>query len=151
MDAVSNVSVTDDGPMVRAVARLPGCSPDIALAAFTDAGVLNRWWASAELTADLVPRGRYTVRFAAIGKVMDGRVVGYEPGRYLEFSWAWTHAADDPPRTVTVTAISEGDGTLLTVVHGPHGDDERELAARGEHREGWEFFLPRLATVVSGS
>jgi uncharacterized protein YndB with AHSA1/START domain len=151
MDAASGVSVTDDGPMVRAVLAGLECSPDTALTAFTDAGLLARWWGRGELTADLAPGGRYIVRFAAIDKVMDGRVVGYQPGRYLEFSWGWVHTPDDPPRTVTVTVAGEPDGTALAIVHGPHGDDERELIARGEHREGWEFFLPRLASVISGS
>ena|ERR1700733_4064022 len=149
MDAGNDVSVVDDGPMLRAVVRGLDCSPETALAAFTDADVTARWWGGAKLTADLVPGGRYTVRFEAIDKEMTGQVAGYQPGRSLEFSWAWAHTPDDPPRTVTVTVAGEPAGSVLTVVHGPHGDGKREREAREEHREGWEFFLPRLARVVS--
>jgi uncharacterized protein YndB with AHSA1/START domain len=149
MDAGTDVSVVDDGPLLRAVVRGLGCPPETALAAFTDADVAARWWGGGRLTADLVPGGRYTVWFEAIGEEMAGQVVGYQPGRSLEFSWAWTHTPDDPPRTVIVTVAGEPDGSVLTVVHGPHGDGERERVAREEHREGWEFFLPRLARVVS--
>jgi hypothetical protein len=33
---------------------------------------------------------------------------------------------------------------------GPHRDGAAEATARAEHREGWEFFLPRLGSLVSG-
>lgn len=150
MNAGGDVTVADDGPVVRAVVRGLSCLPETVLAAFTDPAVLARWWGSAELTADLVAGGRYTVRFAAIDRVMTGQVVGYEPGHYLEFSWAWAHSPGDPPRTVMVTVEGEPAGTVLTVVHGPHGDGADEEAARQGNREGWEFFLPRLARVLSG-
>jgi uncharacterized protein YndB with AHSA1/START domain len=149
-DVSGGVTVVDDGPMLRAVVRGLDCSLDTALAAFTDADVLARWWGRAELSADLVAGGRYTVRFEAIDRTMTGQVVDYEPGRYLEFSWAWAHSPDDPPRTVMVTVDGEPAGAVLTVVHGPHGDGEDEEAARQGNREGWEFFLPRLARVLSG-
>ena|ERR1700678_695729 len=150
MGAAIDVSVVDDGPMLRGSVRGLECSPETALAAFTEADVLAQWWGSGELTADLVSGGRYTIRFAAIDKVMTGQVAGYEPGRFLEFSWAWAHTPDDPPRTVVVTVDGDRAGLVLTVLHGPHGDRERERVAREEHREGWEFFLPRLARVLSG-
>jgi hypothetical protein len=44
MDATSDVSVVDDGPMVRAVLRALDCSPPIALTAFTDPAAT---WSSA--------------------------------------------------------------------------------------------------------
>jgi uncharacterized protein YndB with AHSA1/START domain len=145
----NTVTVVDDGPAVRAVVRLPGCSPENALAAFTDPALLATWWGRAELTADLVPGGRYVVRFAALDQTMTGEVVGYAAGHFLEFRWAWAHLPDEPSRVVTVTVDGQPDVTVLTVVHGPHGDDESERAARQGHREGWEYFLPRLADVLS--
>ncbi len=48
-----------------------------------------------------------------------------------------------------VTGAGTG-GSVLTVEHGPYGDSEAELAARAEHREGWEFFLPRLVSEMAG-
>jgi uncharacterized protein YndB with AHSA1/START domain len=149
-DGGGDVTVADDGLVVRAVVRRLGCSPATVLAAFTDPEVLARWWGSAELTADLAVGGGYTVRFEAIDRTMTGQVLGYEPGHYLEFSWAWAHSPDDPPRTVLVRVDGEPAGTVLTVVHGPHGDGEDEEAARQGNREGWEFFLPRLVRVLNG-
>jgi uncharacterized protein YndB with AHSA1/START domain len=144
------VTITDAGPMILATVSLPGCPPDRALAAFTDRAVLARWWRG-ELTAELVPGGRYHVAFPAIPAELTGRVVSYVPGRTLRFSWAW--AGDDarPESTVTVSArrASGPAGTLLSIEHGPHADDEAGRTAHAEHWEGWAFFLPRLPAAVA--
>jgi hypothetical protein len=50
---------------------------------------------------------------------------------------------------VTVTPDDAGTATALTIIHGPRGDGPAEAASRAEHREGWEFFLPRLAAQLS--
>ena len=153
-------TIEDAGAMVRAAVRLPGCPPERALAAFTDPAVLVRWWGGV-LSATLTPGGPYIVRFPQLGQAMNGQVVRYEPGSRLEFSWGWEHDPGAPRRTVlvTVTGGASTGGTELTVVHGPHGDgphgdgppgDTAEATARAEHREGWEFFLPRLGKLVSG-
>jgi uncharacterized protein YndB with AHSA1/START domain len=143
------VAITDSGPMIVATVALSGCEPGRALAAFTDPVVLARWWRG-ELTADLVPGGHYTVSFPKIPARMVGNVVSYVPGRSLEFSWAWD-GEDEPPSTVTVKAepADAGGSTVLTVEHGPHGEDEAGRKAHSEHWEGWEFFLPRLPDAVS--
>jgi uncharacterized protein YndB with AHSA1/START domain len=147
---MTSVTVQDDGPALRAVVRLPGCDPLRGLAAFTAPELLARWWGRAELTADLAPGGRYDVWFAGIPARMTGRVVRYEPGRVLEFSWAWEHEPDLPPTTVVVAVETADDGTTdLTIEHGPHPDDEAGRAARTQHREGWEHFLPRLHAVLT--
>lgn len=145
------VRVADAGAMVRATVRLPGCPPDRALAAFTDPTALARWWGG-ELTTALVPGGPYTVRFAQLDRAMTGQVVRYEPGGVLEFTWAWDDEPAAVPRTVLVTATggAGSGGAELTVVHGPHGGGPAEQAARAEHREGWEFFLPRLGELLAG-
>jgi uncharacterized protein YndB with AHSA1/START domain len=148
------VLVEDDGPLLRAVVELASCDPGRALAAFTDPAVLARWWGG-ELTADLQPGGRYSVWFAKVPARLVGRVVGHVPASMLAFTWGWEHESDEPERTVTVTVSGEpsaagaSTSTVLTVEHGPHGEDEAGLSARASHREGWEFFLPRLAAVLA--
>lgn len=144
------VTIADSGPMIVATVLLPGCEPGRALAAFTDPAVLARWWRG-ELSADLVTGGRYTVSFPKIPARMVGRVVTYVRGRSLEFSWAW-EGEDEPPSTVTIRAepAAAGSSAVLTVEHGPHGEDEAGRKAHAEHWEGWEYFLPRLPAAVSG-
>jgi len=145
-----SITVADAGPMVHATLRLPGCPPDRALAAFTDPGTLIRWW-SGELTTNMSVGSPYSVHFPQHGQTMTGVVLSYEPASRLEFTWAWDNEPEEVSRTVLVTvgAGTGFDGTELTVVHGPHGDSEAELAARKGHRDGWEYFLPRLAAVLS--
>ncbi|MFZ0044794.1 MAG: SRPBCC domain-containing protein [Streptosporangiaceae bacterium] len=144
------VELTDAGPAIVATLRLADCTAARALAAFTDPVLLARWWRG-ELTADLVPGGTYTVHFPAIPATMAGTVMSYEPGRSLEFSWAWD-GVTAPPSSVTVTAEPGPDGhsAVLTIEHGPHAADEAGQAAHSEHRAGWEYFLPRLPTAVTG-
>jgi uncharacterized protein YndB with AHSA1/START domain len=146
----SVVTITDAGPMIVATVALPGCAGERALAAFTDPAVLARWWRG-ELTAELVPGGRYHVAFPAIPAELTGQVVSYVPGSMLRFSWAWAGDDDRPASVVTVSVrpAASQEGTLLTVEHGPHADDDAGRTAHAEHWEGWEFFLPRLPAAVA--
>ena len=149
------VTVVDAGPMVRATLLLPGCPPALALAAFTDPATLRQWWGG-ELTFTPAQGGPYIVHFAKLGQTMRGRVVGYEPGSRLEFTWGWDHEPGAAGRTVLVTVAEADDsadsstkGTELTVLHGPHGEGAAEQAARSGHREGWEYFLARLGQLLA--
>ena len=148
------VTVADEGPMVRATLLLPGCPPERALAAFTDPETLRQWWGG-DLTITPAPGGPYIVHFAKLGQTMRGQVVSYEPGSRLEFSWAWDHEPGAPGRTVlvTVSALNSAGpgGTELTVLHGPHGDDAAEQSVRGDHRDGWEYFLARLGQLLAAA
>jgi uncharacterized protein YndB with AHSA1/START domain len=99
--SVFPVTVTDDGPMLRATVTLPGCTPARALAAFTEPTVLARWWTGGDLVTTLEPGGLYTIGFPRLNRAITGEVVSYIP------------------------------------------------AARAEHPEGWLFFLPRLAALLS--
>jgi uncharacterized protein YndB with AHSA1/START domain len=138
----ASVTVEDVGPALRATVKLPGCTAEQWLSAFTDPERVARWWGG-ELSTDLVVGGPYVVRFPALGQTLDGHVVGYEPARLLEFTWSWD-SADRPRRTVVVRAAPN----TLTITHGPHGDTREERAARAEHRAGWESFLPKLVTSL---
>ena len=134
--------------MIVATVTLPGCTPEQALSAFTDPLLLARWWRG-ELTVDLVPGGEYSVWFAGPPARLTGRVLGYQPGSSLSFSWAW-EGDDGPARAVTVTAtVTSSGGARLTIEHGPHAADEAGRHAHKEHWEGWEFFLPRLSGAVA--
>jgi uncharacterized protein YndB with AHSA1/START domain len=148
------LAIAADAASVSAELLLPGVRPEHALAAFTDPGLVRAWWA-AELTAHLLPGGEYLARFPALGQTMIGVVEEYLPGRLLAFTWGWSHQPEAAGRYgVTVSTASArlagGAGTRLDLVHAPRagafvpdGDP-----APGEHREGWEYFLPRLAAAL---
>ena len=142
------VTVVDAGPMVRATLLLPGCPPERALAAFTDPATLRQWWGG-DLTFTPAEGGPYIVHFAKLGQTMRGRVVGYEPGSRLEFTWGWDHEPGAAGRTVLVTVVEGDGGTELTVLHGPYGEGAAEQVARSDHREGWEYFLARLGQLLA--
>lgn len=146
--ASGQTELRDEGPMIVATVPLPGVTPDQALSAFTDPVLLARWWRG-ELTADLVPGGEYNVWFAGIPARLTGRVLGYQPGSLLAFSWAW-EGGDGPASAVTVTTtVTSNVGARLTIEHGPHAMDEAGRNVHKEHWEGWEFFLPRLAGALA--
>jgi uncharacterized protein YndB with AHSA1/START domain len=126
---------------------LPGATAARALAAFTDPAQLAAWWLG-ELEADLRPGGSYVVRFPQVPATMTGRVVSWVPAALLEFTWAWEHEPDEPPRTVAVRA-ADGPPAGLALAHGPYAADAAGRRARADHRAGWEHFLPRLAALLS--
>lgn len=149
------LAITADAATVTAELLLPGVPPERALAAFTDPDLVRDWW-TAELTTHLVPGGEYLARFAALGQTMIGVVEEYVPGHLLAFTWGWSHQPEAAGRygvTVSVAAagLAEGLGTRFELVHAPRagvliaaGDP-----APGEHREGWEHFLPRLVASLT--
>jgi uncharacterized protein YndB with AHSA1/START domain len=141
------VEVRDDGPLLRATVVLPGCPAARVLAAFTDPELLAAW-SRGELAADLRPGGSYVVRFPQIPATMTGQVISWEPAARLEFTWAWDHEPDEPPRTVAVRA-DDGPPAGLRLVHGPYADSAAGRQARADHRAGWEHFLPRLAALLN--
>ncbi|HTJ72425.1 MAG TPA: SRPBCC family protein [Actinospica sp.] len=149
------LAVATDAAAVTAELLLPRVRPERALAAFTDPELVRRWW-TAELTAHLVPGGEYLARFAALGQTMIGVVEEYEPAHLLAFTWGWSHQPEAAGRygvsvAVGPAALADAAGTRMELVHAPRpgvavapGDP-----APGEHREGWEYFLPRLAAGLT--
>jgi uncharacterized protein YndB with AHSA1/START domain len=149
------LAIAAEAASVHAHLLLPGVAPGDALAAFTEPELVRVWW-SAELTAELIPGGEYLARFPALGQTMIGVVEEYLPARLLAFTWGWSHQPEAAGRYgVAVSAepatLAEGPGTRLELVHAPRtgvrvpaGDP-----APGEHRAGWEYFLPRLAGTLT--
>jgi uncharacterized protein YndB with AHSA1/START domain len=145
------LAIAADDATVSAELLLPGVPPERALAAFTEPELVRLWW-TAELTTHLVPGGEYLARFPALGQTMIGVVEEYLPGRLLAFTWGWSHQPEAAGRygvavSVGPAALADAPGARLELVHAPRaaavvppGDP-----APGEHRAGWEYFLPRLA------
>jgi uncharacterized protein YndB with AHSA1/START domain len=140
------VSIRDEGPMIVATVLLPDCTPERALAAFTDPAILARWWRG-ELTASPLPDAPYTVDFPAIPATLTGQILTLKPGRF-EFTWSWNEEPPDSTVLITAEPGLEPGSALMTVRHGPHDDDSAGRAAHQEHWDGWEYFLPRLVTAL---
>ena len=146
--------IAADAASVHAELLLPGVRPEHALAAFTDPDLVRTWW-TAELTTQLVPGGEYLARFPALGQTMIGVVEEYLPGHVLAFTWGWSHQPEAAGRygvavSAAPAAAAEGAGTRFELLHAPRAGMAVPAGdpAPGEHREGWEYFLPRLAGAL---
>jgi uncharacterized protein YndB with AHSA1/START domain len=142
------VELSPDGTTVRAWVELPGVERHEALEAWTNREELKGWWGG-ELETELERGEPYVVHFAGLGQTMCGRVLGYEPGARLAFTWEWDHAPDAPMRRVDIAAVDAADGSRLEIEHGPYGGSEEERAEAAGSQEGWNHFLPRLAAQKS--
>jgi uncharacterized protein YndB with AHSA1/START domain len=120
-----------------------GASPEAVFAYFTDAKKMVRWKG---IEADLDPRvgGLYRVVIDA-GRVARGEFRELVPNQRVVFTWGWEGDSQLPPgsSTVEVTLAPDGEGTVVRLIH-------RDLPApaRKVHAEGWDRFLPRLASAA---
>jgi uncharacterized protein YndB with AHSA1/START domain len=126
---------------------IPGATPADVVAAFCEPDRLRQWWGGS-LTFQPYPGGAYVVHFPQLSQTMRGSVRAYAQDGPLSFTWAWDHEPDLPQLLVTVDVTATPDGVQLRLEHGPYDDASRSEAH--SHREGWEFFLPRLVSHLNG-
>jgi uncharacterized protein YndB with AHSA1/START domain len=62
----------------------------------------------------------------------------------LVYSWAW-RGTPDRVSLVTVTFKSDGDGTMVTLLHEQFFDE----AARDRHSQGWNAGLDKLEAILA--
>jgi len=145
----TKLSDIPDGQLLLTVeGSVAGGSPAAVIAAFTTPASVARWW-SAELTGGTSPGEPYVVSFPGVGRTMRGEVVAHEPERRFSFTWAWDHEPELPTYEVVVEAAGGGP-TSITITHGPYADDETGRAEAESHREGWEYYMPKLLAEVGG-
>lgn len=121
--------------------------PEDALRAFYDPELVRKWWAGAHLTFEPVLGGAYVAEFEALGQTMRGVVRDFDPESALRFTWVWEHEQEAKEFDVSISAVPQGRGSLVTLRHGTYASGDEE--ARTGHKEGWEYFLPRLADVIT--
>lgn len=146
------VQVEMDGPIwLKLRMEVPAGPPEDLLRWFTDPARLAQWMGDAH-EVDLVPGGRYAIRWESARAWMEGTVIVVRPTEFV-FSWAFLHEPEKPARVVMVrAACSSRDSTCsITIIHGPYRDDlsfapaaRTEAQDRADHREGWSTFLPIL-------
>ncbi len=126
--------------------------PAKVFSAWTDPEKIKHWMEPGEIKAvraetDPRPGGRY--RWVMQSPAREEHDVG---GVYREivqnerlvFTWAWK-STPERESLVTVTFKSDGDGTLMTVLHEQFTDEE----ARDRHNQGWEGALVKLGKYLA--
>ena len=136
-----------DDPWIRITLEIPDVAPADVVEAFTDPAAVQAWWGGAQLTIDPEVGGQYVAFFDRLGQTMRGEITEIEPGRgRFRFTWSWEHTLELPARLVQV---SVDDGAVLHLDQGIYDHASRlDRDDARSHREGWEFFLPRLAELV---
>jgi uncharacterized protein YndB with AHSA1/START domain len=110
----------------------------------TDPELMVRWmgdWADLDPVAD----GRFVVDIN--GVPIRGRYLEIKPPHRVVFSWGAAGNEHIPPEstTVEITLRSDGDATVLELVHRQLPPDQ--LA---QHGIGWGHFLDRLTIAAAG-
>ncbi|MGQ0669936.1 MAG: SRPBCC family protein [Actinomycetota bacterium] len=137
MQAETTDTITHE---VRIAAR-----PETIFAFFTDPGKMISWKGRIA-TLDAREGGVYRVdvngRDIAVGEYVE-----IDPPHRVVFTWGWEGNENVLPgsSTVEVTLSPDGDETVVRLVH-------RDLpaGAGAAHSEGWDHYLPRLATAAAG-
>lgn len=136
--------VTFSGNVVERRVRIEA-RPEVVFQYFIDPAKMLEW-KGVEAELDPQPGGIYRVNVTG-REVARGEYQEVTPHSRVVFSWGWEGNEQVPPgsSTVEVTLTPDGTGTLLVLRHGnlPEG-------AGGAHAEGWDHFLPRLATRAGG-
>ena len=120
--------------------------PETVFPYFTDPARMTDWMGVAAM---LDPRPGGTFRVEPNGRdVVFGEFVEVEPPHRVVFTWGFD--GPDPfvaagSTRVEVTLQSDGEGTLLTLLHHGLADGARE-----PHADGWSHYLARLVPVAAG-
>jgi uncharacterized protein YndB with AHSA1/START domain len=121
-------------------------TPQTVFGFFTDPAKYTQWMGT---SAQFEPEcgGTYRVHMRE-GVEAQGEFLEVEPPSRVVVSWGWVGDPLVPPGSskVEVTLRPDDGGTLVTLRH--HGLPSVEQ--RDHHRQGWEVYLTRLATRVSG-
>ena len=135
-------------------------SPATVFEVITSAQHLSKWWPD-EAVLDPTP--------GAVGELVFGdrssgeahipriTVVDAEPPRLFSFRWTYDNGESPGPANsllVTFELVPSGAGTTLRFRETGYRERGWEAAVLeayyNDHRQGWDFYLPRLAETASG-
>lgn len=128
------------------VERLIDAPPSVVYSYLTESGKWARWQ-GVDATIDPRPGGVLAVSMPMDARAR-GEFVDLVPNRRVVFTWGWIDHPTVPPgsTTVEIDLIAEGSATRLRLTHSGLPPDEVSI-----HTDGWNHYLPRLATVSEGS
>jgi uncharacterized protein YndB with AHSA1/START domain len=104
-------------------------------------------WMGTDVALVAVPGGEFRAVCGGVNPAA-GTFLEVVPNEKVVFTFGWDlpdHPIPAGSTTVEITLIPEGDATLVRVVHSGLPDD-----AIADHLVGWNYYLGRLDTVVSG-
>ena len=128
-------------------------TPETAFEVFTRR--IGDWWPLEHYSvfgreATVAFEGEHIVERSPSGEeTVWGEVVDFELTGRVRFTWHPGRPSDDEPTEVEVTFSSDGDGTLVTLVHSgwERLSDERR-AGRVDYDNGWPLVLERYAELT---
>ena len=130
--------------MTTEIDRTIAAPPHVVFDLLTTPEGLVQWWPStAEI--DLQVGGAYHFHWAGPDVHLRGEVTAVEAPRLFAYTWSWDH--EELPTSQVRIELIDADGS--TSLHLAHTSSTAEEA--GDHRDGWEFFLGRLAEVAEGA
>jgi uncharacterized protein YndB with AHSA1/START domain len=134
-------------------------SPEIVFEVISSPEHIRSWWsAETDFEPEAGAASRLTWTDEETGQKKSAAVTIVEMNPPRTFSFRWTHdegevAAADNSLLVSFQLVAAGEGT--TVRFRESGFRERGWAAAvleaqyNDHRQGWDFYLPRLAETAN--
>ena len=131
------------GSAVEVEVRI-AAKPETIFAYFTDPKKMVKWKG---VTAELEPKPNGLYRVVVLPEnIAVGKYVEITPYSKVVFTWGWEGSALAPgSTTVEITLTAAGRETIVRLRH--YGLPE---SLGGQHREGWDHYLARLAIAASG-
>ena len=121
--------------------------PETVFSFWVEPDRLARWMGRI-VTMEARPGGAYRIDYNG-SDIARGEVLEIDPPRRLVLSWGWEAEGDATPpgaSRVEVTLTPDGAGTLLRLRHSELVD-----AAVEGHAQGWDQFLPALASIAEAA
>ena len=134
-------------------------SPDVVFEVLSDPAHIREWWsAENDFGATVGTSGRLTWTDESTGRQQSApfTVVDADPPRM--FSFRWTHnegetAGPGNSLLVTFELTPVGDGTTVRFRETGYRERGWEAAVLeatyNDHRQGWDFYLPRMAETAT--
>jgi uncharacterized protein YndB with AHSA1/START domain len=108
----------------------------------------------AEWFAEVAPLGdvgeAYRIDFGE-GSVVEGEIIGVEPGRCFAHTWAWTDAERDAERPTRVEWRVEplpGGGSRISLCHHGWAEAGVDDTIRDDHEAYWSGYLDDLRDLL---
>lgn len=134
------------------ITRLLAAPPEKVFEAWTDAGIVARWFAPGNMTAkitelDAQPGGQFRIEMSDPEGATHTAVGTYEEvatNSRLVFSWGW-EGSPTPQTQVTVELNPAGGKTEMVLIHSGFPSAE----ARDQHMHGWSGSTAKLEALFA--